>query len=85
MECREYIGVTALTLIPQQVEVISQDPEISKAHFAKVECIFWEEGDTSLAAGNVIVAAMKLFTTYGPSEMGMWPTIHLSGAWTREH
>ena len=81
MECREYTGVTALTLIPQQVEDISQDPEILKAHFAKVECMFWKEGDTSLAAGNVIVAAMKLFTTYSPSEMSMCPTIRLNGEW----
>ena len=40
---------------------------------------FWAEGETSLAAGNIILAPMKPFTIYGPPEVGMWPTIPLIG------
>ena len=45
----------------------------------------WAGGVISQATGNAIAAKTKLFTMNGSTEMGMWPTMHPSGQWTREH
>ena len=78
LECLKYTRVTALTLVPPYVEEVGRNPEILEALAAKVDCIFWAGGDISLATGNAIAAKMKLFTTCGSTEMGMWPTIRPS-------
>ena len=85
LECLEYTRVTALTLVPPYVEEVGRNPEILEGLAAKVDCVFWAGGDISLATGNAIAAKVKLFTTCGSTEMGMWPTIRPSGEWTREH
>ncbi len=85
MECLNHTKATALTLVPPYVEEIGRNPELLETLSAKLDCVFWAGGDISLATGNAIAARMKLFTTCGSTEMGMWPTIRPSGEWTREH
>ena len=85
VECLEYTKASALTLVPPYVEEVGQSVELLEALSAKVDCIFWAGGVISLATGNAIAAKMKLFTTNGSTEMGMWPTIRPSGQWTQEH
>ncbi len=85
VECLNHTKANALTLVPPYVEEIGGNPELLAALSAKVDCIFWAGGDISLATGNAIAARMKLFTTCGSTEMGMWPTIRPCGEWTREH
>ena len=84
-ECLEHTEASALVLVPPYVEEIGQSVELLETLSAKVDCIFWAGGVISLATGNAIAAKMKLFTTNGSTEMGMWPTIRPSGQWTREH
>ena len=84
-DCLEHTKASALALVPPYVEEIGQSVELLDAISAKVDCIIWAGGVISLATGNAIAAKMKIFTTNGSTEMGMWPTMHPSGRWTREH
>ena len=83
-ECLEHTEASALALVPPYVEEVGQSVELLETLSAKVDCIFWAGGVISSATGNAIAARMKLFTTNGSTEMGMWPTIRPSGQWTQE-
>ena len=85
VECLKHTKADALTLVPPYVEQIGRNPEILEFVSRNVETIFWAGGDISQAAGEAISSKMKLFTTCGSTEMGMWPTIRRSGKWPSEH
>lgn len=84
-ECLEHTEASALAFIPPYVEEVGESVDLLETLSTKVDCIFWAGGVISQATGNAIAAKMKLFTTNGSTEMGMWPTIRPSGHWTREH
>lgn len=85
MDCFKHIKIDVLTLVPPHVELIGGNPELLNFLSQNVECLFWAGGDVSLAAGNLISSKVKLFTTCGSTEMGMWPTIRPNGKWISEH
>ena len=85
VECLKHTTADAITLVPPYVEEIGRSPEILDFLSRNIETVFWAGGDISLAAGEVISSKMKLFTTCGSTEMGMWPTIRRSGKWPSEH
>ena len=68
-------------MVPPHVEEIGRNPEILEFLSQHVKVILWAGGDVSTSAGNAISSKLKLFTTCGSTEMGMWPTIRPSGAW----
>jgi len=85
VECLKHTKADAVTLVPPYVEEIGRSPEILDFLSRNVETLFWAGGDVSLAAGNAISSKIKLFTTCGSTEMGMWPTLRRSGKWPSEH
>ena len=85
VECLKHTTADAITLVPPYVEEIGRSPEILEYLSQNIETIFWAGGDISLAAGDAISSKVKLFTTCGSTEMGMWPTLRRSGKWPSEH
>ena len=85
VECLKHTKADAVTLAPPYVEEIGRSPEILDFLSRNVETLFWAGGDVSLAAGDAISSKIKLFTTCGSTEMGMWPTLCRSGEWPSEH
>lgn len=85
MGCLKHTKVDAITLTPPYVEEIGRSPEILDFLSQNVEALFWAGGDVSLNAGEFISSKMKLFTTCGSTEMGMWPTIRQKERWSPEH
>ena len=68
-------------MVPPHVEEIGRNPEILDFLSQHVQVLLWAGGDVSTSAGNAISSKVKLFTTCGSTEMGMWPAIRPSGPW----
>lgn len=84
-EALKYTTVDAMTLVPPYVEEIGRDPDLLEYLSTRVKTLFWAGGDVSTAAGDAISRKMRLFTTCGSTEMGMWPTLYPSGGWPADH
>lgn len=84
-ECLEYTNLDAMILVPPQVEEIARDPALLACLSEGVQRLFWIGGGISAAAGNIVSSKIRLFTTCGSTEMGMWHTLHPSGLWPSAH
>jgi len=85
VECLKHTTVDAICMIPPQIEELSHNPKMLDYLSQHVQTLFWAGGDISTSAGNTIASKLKLFTTCGSTEMGMWPTIHPCGPWLSRH
>lgn len=85
LDCLEHTSIDALTLVPPQVEEIARNPKTLETISERVNTVFWAGGDISLAAGDSLSSKMRLFTTCGSTEMGMWPTLRRAGEWPAAH
>ena len=81
VDCLRHTKVSAVCTPPPVIEEIGRNPEILDLVSQKMQCLFYAGGDVSSAAGDAISCKMKLITTCGATETGMWPTIYPSGAW----
>lgn len=85
MECLKHITADSLWVIPSHIDEIARNPDILEFLSRNVNTLFWAGGDVSHVAGDTISSTMKLFTTCGSTEMGMWPTLRPSERWPSEH
>ena len=84
VDCLQYTKSDAIIMLPPYVEEIGRNPEILDFLRRNVGTLFWAGGEISLAAGNAISSKVRLFTTCGSTETGMWPSLHRSGRWPSE-
>ncbi|KAI4196585.1 MAG: hypothetical protein LQ350_006457 [Teloschistes chrysophthalmus] len=75
----------AMILVPPHIEEIARDPALLVCLSEGVQRLFWVGGGISAAAGNTVSSKIRLFTTCGSTEMGIWHTLHPSGLWSSVH
>lgn len=85
VECSKHTTVDAICMIPPQIEELSRNPGMLDYLSQHVQTLFWAGGDVSVSAGDTVTSKLKLFTTCGSTEMGMWPTIRPHGPWPSKH
>lgn len=85
VECLKHTTVDAICMIPPHIEELGHNPEMLDYLSQHVQTLFWAGGDVSVSAGHTVASKLKLFTTCGSTEMGMWPTIRPRGPWPSRH
>ncbi|KAF2490390.1 acetyl-CoA synthetase-like protein [Lophium mytilinum] len=70
-----YTKADVVALPPPYLEEMGANPETLQRISDQVEYVMWAGGDVSVAAGDAVNARMKLFTTCGSTECGLWPLL----------
>ena len=84
-EALQYTNADILAVPPLFLEQIGNDPEILEAISEKVPVICWAGGDVSEAVGEAVTTKVKLFTSCGSSEAGLWPLLRPEHGWNPEN
>ena len=81
VDCLNHTTVGIISLVPPYIEELGRNQDVLEYLSHKAVTVMWAGGDVSLAAGNAISSKLKLFTTCGSTEMGLWPSLRRSGPW----
>lgn len=81
----QYTDVDIVAVPPVYLEQLGNDPELLNTVSRLAPVVTWAGGDVSNTTGEIISSKMKVFTTCGSSEMGLWPLLRLEGDWQPEN
>ncbi|MCJ1380723.1 hypothetical protein MMC17_003831 [Xylographa soralifera] len=79
LSCLQHTTIDAITLIPPQAEEIGRSPTIITTIASQTNAILYGGGEISSRAGDAIAEHMKLFTSCGSTEMGLWHSLRPIG------
>lgn len=79
LSCLEYTSVDAITVVPPQAEEIGRNPATISSIACQTNVMLYGGGEISDYAGNAIADQMKLFTSCGSTETGLWHSLRPVG------
>lgn len=79
LSCLEYTSVDAITVVPPQAEEIGGNPATISTIASQTNAMLYGGGGIPLHAGNAIAEKMKLFTSCGSTETGLWHSLRPIG------